>query len=104
MLKINTQCLGIASQFYLKFKRINLLLFPLKNITKIVLLNSLKGYIRYIFAILLLSLKVSTFEKRKNVSYFTSKAIFVLEILRFDLFTSYYWRKFFYQKITQKKK
>ena len=49
MLKINTKCFGIASQFYLKFKRINLLLFPLKNITKIVLLNSLKGYIRYIY-------------------------------------------------------
>ena len=30
-----------------------------------------------------LCLKDSTFEKRKNVSYFNSKALFVLEIIRF---------------------
>ena len=77
MLKINTKCLGIASQFYLKFKRINLLLFPLKNMTKIVLLNSLKGYIRYIFAILLFKFKSEHIWKEEKClfhfkSYFCS--------------------------------
>ena len=32
------------------------------------------------------SIKESTFETRKNVFYFTSKALFVLEIIKFELF------------------
>ena len=38
-----------------------------------------KGCVRYIFAILFLSLKESTCETRKNVFYFTLKALFILE-------------------------
>ena len=44
-------------------------------------------YLKVVFAIFLLvsfvSLKESTCEKRKNVFYFTSKALFVLEIIKF---------------------
>ena len=38
-----------------------------------------KGCIRYIFASFFLSLNESTCETRKNVFYFTSKALFVLK-------------------------
>ena len=42
-----------------------------------------KGCVCYIFASLFLHLKKSTSEARKNVFYFTSKALFVLEIIKF---------------------
>ena len=41
----------------------------------------IKGCIRYI--LLVLCLKESTCETRKNVFYFTSKALFVIEIIKF---------------------
>ena len=43
----------------------------------------LKGCVRYIFASLFLSLNESTFQTRKNVFYFTSKTLLVLEKIRF---------------------
>ena len=43
----------------------------------------IKGCVRYIFASLFFMAKKSTFEKRKNVFYFTSTALFVFEIIRF---------------------
>ena len=49
-----------------------------QNKTKIHISIS-KGCVRYIFAILFLSLKESTCETRKNVFYFTLKALFILE-------------------------
>ena len=42
-----------------------------------------RGCVRYIFASLFLSLKDSTCETRKNVFYFTVKALFVLEKIKF---------------------
>ena len=39
--------------------------------------------VRYIFASLLLSLNESTGQTRKNVFYFTSKAPFILEKIKF---------------------
>ena len=42
-----------------------------------------KGFVCYIFASLFLSLKESTCETKKNVFYFTSKALFVLEKIKF---------------------
>ena len=39
-------------------------------------------FVRYIFASLLLSLKESTCQTRKNVFYFTLKALFVLEKIK----------------------
>ena len=42
-----------------------------------------KGCVRYIFVSLFLSLKEGTCEARKNVFYFTSKALFVLGIIKF---------------------
>ena len=47
------------------------------------LCDILKGCVRYIFASLFLCLKESTCEARKNVFYFTSKALFVFEIIKF---------------------
>ena len=47
--------------------------------------KKLKGCVRYIFACLkecFVCLKESTCETRKNIFYFTSKALFVLEIFR----------------------
>ena len=44
-----------------------------------VFLRYLKGCVRYIFASLFLSIKESFREIRKNVFYFTSKALLVLE-------------------------
>ena len=41
-----------------------------------------KGCVRYIFASLFYSLKKSTCETKKNAFYFTSKALFVLEIIK----------------------
>ena len=43
----------------------------------------LKGCVHYIFAILFLGLKESTCQMRKNVFYFTSKPLFVLEKIKF---------------------
>ena len=43
----------------------------------------IKGCIRYIFAILFICLKERTYETRKNVSYFTLKGLYVLEIIKF---------------------
>ena len=45
--------------------------------------SHLKGCVRYIFACLFLSLNESPCQTRKNVFYFTSKALFVLEKIRF---------------------
>ena len=45
--------------------------------------NRIKGCVLYILASLLISLNESTCETRKNVSYLTSKALFVLEIIKF---------------------
>ena len=45
-----------------------------------------KGCARYIFAGLFCMPKVSTCEKRKNVFLFSSKALFVLELMKFSLF------------------
>ena len=42
-----------------------------------------KGCVRYIFASLFLCLKENTCETRKNAFYFTSKALLVLEIIKF---------------------
>ena len=42
----------------------------------------IKGCIRYILLVLL-RLKESTCETRKNVFYFTLKALFVIEIIKF---------------------
>ena len=42
-----------------------------------------KGYVRYIFASLFFSVKEGTCETRKKVFYFTSKALFVLEKIKF---------------------
>ena len=63
---------------------------PLKkssdDITKNVLIiggSMLKGCVRYIFASLFLSLNESTCETGKNASYFTSKALFDLEKIKF---------------------
>ena len=44
----------------------------------------LKGCVRYIFASLFLSLNKSTCQTGENVFYFTSKALFVLEIIKFE--------------------
>ena len=46
----------------------------------------LEGCARYIFAGLFCMPKVSTCEKRKNVFLFSSKALFVLELMKFSLF------------------
>ena len=46
-------------------------------------LDHFKGCARYIFASLFLSLNKSTCHNRKNVFYFTSKALFVLEKIKF---------------------
>ena len=43
----------------------------------------LKGCVDYIFASLFVSLKGGTCETRKNNSSFTSKALIVLEIIKF---------------------
>ena len=45
--------------------------------------KELKGCVCYIFAGLFLSLKESTCQTRKNVFYFTSKALFVLKKIKF---------------------
>ena len=42
-----------------------------------------KGCVRYIFASLFFMSKRSTYESRQNVFYFTSKALFVFEIIKF---------------------
>ena len=42
-----------------------------------------KGCVRYIFLVYSLCLKESTCETRKTVFYFTSKALLVLEIIKF---------------------
>ena len=46
-------------------------------------LTMLKGCVRYICASLFLSLNESTWQTRKNVFYFISKALFVLEKIKF---------------------
>ena len=43
----------------------------------------LKGCVHYICASLYLSLNKSTCQTKKNVFYFTSKALFVLEKIKF---------------------
>ena len=43
----------------------------------------LKGCVRYIFAGLFLGLNESTCQTKKNVFYFTSKPLFVLEKIKF---------------------
>ena len=45
--------------------------------------DSTKGCVCYIFASLFLSLNESTCQTRKNVFYFTSKALFVLKKIKF---------------------
>ena len=44
--------------------------------------TELKGSVRYIFATLFLGLKESVCETRKNIFYFTQKALFVLEKIK----------------------
>ena len=44
--------------------------------------TELKGSVRYIFATLFLGLKESFCETRKNIFYFTQKALFVLETIK----------------------
>ena len=46
-------------------------------------LSFIKGCVRYIFASLFLSLNESTCQMKKNVFYFTSKPLFVLEKIKF---------------------
>ena len=46
-------------------------------------INGLKGFVCYIFASLLLGLNESTCQMKKNVFYFTSKPLFVLEKIKF---------------------
>ena len=46
-------------------------------------LSNFKGCVRYIFAGLFLSLNDSACQTRKNVFYFTSKALLVLEKMKF---------------------
>ena len=53
-----------------------------ENMTVVVILYIIKGYVQYIFAILVLSLKECTFKTRKNVFHFTSKALFILEMFK----------------------
>ena len=45
--------------------------------------KDLKGCVRYIFASLFLSLNESTCQTRKNAFYFISKALFILEKIKF---------------------
>ena len=45
--------------------------------------TELKRCARYIFACLILGLKESFCETRKNIFYFTSKALFFLEKIKF---------------------
>ena len=47
----------------------------------------LKGCVRYIFASLILGLHESTCQIKKNVFYFTSKSLFVLEKIKFQYST-----------------
>ena len=47
--------------------------------------HKLKGCVCYIFASLFLSLNESTCQTEKNVSYFTSKALFVLKEIKFSI-------------------
>ena len=62
-----------------------------RNITKgytgvtfqMILINILKVVSATFLLVCFLGLKASTFETRKNVVYFTSKAIFVFEIIKF---------------------
>ena len=42
-----------------------------------------KGCVRYILLVCFVYLKESTCGTKKNVFYFTSKALFVLEIIKF---------------------
>ena len=44
--------------------------------------TELNGSVRYIFATLFLGLKESFCETRKNIFYFTQKALFVLEKIK----------------------
>ena len=44
--------------------------------------TELKGSVRYIFATLFLGLKETFCETRKNIFYFTQKALFVLEKIK----------------------
>ena len=55
------------------------------NIIEVVTLSepNFKGCVCYICASLFLSLKESTFQTRKHVFYFTSRALFVLEKIKF---------------------
>ena len=48
-----------------------------------VIVNCFKDCVRYVFLVCFVSLKQGTCETRKNVLYFTSKALFVLEIIKF---------------------
>ena len=48
-----------------------------------VICSVVKGCVRCIFARLFLSLNESPCQSRKNVFYFTSKALFVLEKIKF---------------------
>ena len=45
--------------------------------------DEFKGCVCYILLVCFVCLKESTCETRKNVFYFTSKAFFVLEIIKF---------------------
>ena len=58
--------------------------FLLLGVTNITLM--LKVVSATFFLVFFVSLKESTFETRKNVSYFTSKALFTLELIEFWLF------------------
>ena len=51
---------------------------------KYVLEISFKGCVRYILLVCFVCLKESTCGTRKNVFYFNSKALFVLEIIKFQ--------------------
>ena len=51
---------------------------PRRNLTE-----QIKGCVRYIFASLFLSLNESTCQTGKYVFYFTSKALFILEKIKF---------------------
>ena len=62
---------------------------PTEKVTAMLLQNldentntELKGSVRYIFATLFLGLKESFCETRKNIFYFTQKALFVLEKIK----------------------
>ena len=79
----NFFCLTRFKDCHFSFFTLNEILFAFNQLTR-----CFKGYVPYIFASLfcIVSLKHTTCETRKDVFYFTWKALFVLKIIKFWLF------------------